>query len=714
MTQVLVIVGAPPREPSVVAQAVTRLREAGAAVRVACFFDPAILELPADVAETHDISDVRALPHGRARRASARANKPRRVWVHAYHNTAVRDYALGADVLAAVDVTAVHAVWEFAHRNPRADAVYGTAPALRAVRAAPHRGSLSRLARLRRRVGGQTSIAARGIRRAGVTGVMGVAVRLVGRSVMRTGVGAVAWRHAVTAPGLPDRVRSGLTVRVYRSMVEANRLDDARRTAVAVSSRFAGVRARAESAMRQAEGDLARGRVPLDLGGALRAQLALADSVAAAGDAAGASSALLRAFRLASHRVLHFDRLASPLAADPESFMAPFRDSSAVAALSRPRGRSTPAASRPTGRPSRLLFVTLANDNFLREIRARYEGLPDVEVRYLDLNDDSWRRPLAGDALAYIEDVLAGGGSYRDAITDWLRPHLDWADTVFVDWCLAPAALFTLVDPGSTRIIVRLHSFELFSVWPHLIDFSRVDDMIFVGAHIRDLMAAAYPQLTGGSAPRLQVLENALDLPRFAAPKAPEARFTLGLVGFSVVAKDPRWAVRVLRLLRAHDPRYRLLLIGDDLDGTTTAAAGRYHTQWASELAELETTGAIRRVGHTSDVPKALTEVGVILSTSVRESFHCAVIEGAASGAVPVVRDWPFFAGKPNGARTIFPPEWVVASPEEAAKRILAATATEQAWADEGRAAADFAINRWDWGVVARRFDDLLLQSPKP
>jgi glycosyltransferase involved in cell wall biosynthesis len=126
-------------------------------------------------------------------------------------------------------------------------------------------------------------------------------------------------------------------------------------------------------------------------------------------------------------------------------------------------------------------------------------------------------------------------------------------------------------------------------------------------------------------------------------------------------------------------------------------------------VAELEPSGALRRLGQLDDVPAALTEVGVILSSSVRESFHCGFVEGAASGAVPVGRDWPFFAGKANGARTLFPADWVVGSAQEAADRILEVTSTAEGWRKAARAASAHALESWDWPVVRAEFDRLLL-----
>jgi hypothetical protein len=94
-----------------------------------------------------------------------------------------------------------------------------------------------------------------------------------------------------------------------------------------------------------------------------------------------------------------------------------------------------------------------------------------------------------------------------------------------------------------------------------------------------------------------------------------------------------------------------------------------------------------------------------VLSASVRESFHMGLVEGAASAAVPVVRDWPFF---PGAARRLFPQEWVVDGPATAAARILALTQDEQVWREAGKAAARHAVERWDWAVVQRDYERLL------
>ena len=137
-----------------------------------------------------------------------------------------------------------------------------------------------------------------------------------------------------------------------------------------------------------------------------------------------------------------------------------------------------------------------------------------------------------------------------------------------------PAALFTLLDPGDTRIIVRLHSYEAFTRWPHLVDFSRVDDLVFVSDHLRDLSTALLPP----AARRPTRRGCTSSTTRWTCARSPAAEARRRPVQprpgrHQPVAKDPRWAVEVLRALREHDDRYRLPLVGSDMNPDTSHAA---------------------------------------------------------------------------------------------------------------------------------------------
>jgi glycosyltransferase involved in cell wall biosynthesis len=707
MTDVLLIAGVAPK-PGVLAASVRKLREKGARVHLAAPADST--QPPADL----ELDGFLAFPEGVAvdtpRRAALHSPPGQRVWMHARRQSWVRQHARSADVLVALDAHAVYTVWRLAQRHRGADAVYGANAALKSVDARAQRpgpGALERVASALP----YPRLAAQAVTRAVRSAPRALVNTATARPIMQSTAGSRLWRAAIGVPGVPDKLRVKVAHQLAHGMSWAGSPDGEALMLASAAVKLRNPAAKARLLAEAANRELAGGLAPRDLGRAVDAVLAVADQRYRAGDYGPAAEFLNRAMNLAFHRVLHIDQLSSPLATDPEGYIAPFRRSAAAAKVAARLGRVKPAAAPPAGRPLRLLIATSANDNFLPLIRTYYDEHPDVEVRYLDLAATPSLKGLTWAGKPMLEHRLAGDSAYGDKVEDRIRPHLDWADTVFVDWCVAPAALFTMIDPGTTRVIVRLHSYEALSRWPHMIDFSRVDDLVFVAGHIRDLTTTLVPYLSGPDGPRMHLLDNAMDLRGFQVEKEAGARFQLGMIGINQVAKDPRWAIDVLRLLRARDERYRLLLVGGDMSPETSVATRDYLTALNRDLAELEPTGAIRRYGPTNDVPKALAQIGVILSSSVREGCHCGLMEGAASAAVPVVRDWPFFAGRPNSARTLYPQGWVVGSPEEAAERILATTATEESWRRAGRQAAEHAITAWDWSAVRHGFDRLLFDT---
>ncbi|MET8602371.1 glycosyltransferase family 1 protein [Streptomyces rubiginosohelvolus] len=705
MTDVLFIATKRP-QLGLFTDSLVKFRDRGAKVYLAGTFNTSAVAEELTLAE---LDGVHQLPRNLNKRSSAMRRKAKkspagmRVWMQSQRDRWLRQQARTAHVLVALDPGAVYTVWRLAQYNTTAEAHFGLAPALRAVvRIA---GGTARSATLP-----PVAAVAQDVRRS-ISGLPAAVMRTAtARPVMRSTVGARLWRSAVTVPGMPGTVRASASRYVAEGMEEAGRISGAAIALSAAASKIPDPALKAQLLHESAMTEVSKGISPRDLGKAVDGHLAHADDQFAKGQYAPASVALYRALSLGFHRVLHIDQLSSPLATDAEGFVAPLQKSPAYRAVAQPRGRKTPPKSPPSDRPLRLLVTTSTNANFLQHILARYEDHPGVELRFLDLAAHKPFKKIAWAAPQMLEDRLSGGTSeYQDDVERLMRPHLDWADTVFVDWSVGPAAMLTTIDPGDTRIVVRLHSYEAFTRWPHMTDFSRVDDLVFVAPHVKDLVTSLVPQLREGSAPRMHVLDNAMELEGFRRPKSADARFNLGLVGISQVAKDPRWAVDVLNRVREQDDRYRLLLVGNEMSPKTSKATADYLTLLRRELKPLEESGAVVRLGGTDDVPTALTDIGVILSSSVREGCHVGLMEGAASAAVPVVRDWPFYAGKPHSARTLYPEGWVVDSPEEAAKRILDVTATEESWREACEQASAHAVGTWDWSVVQKHFDDLFL-----
>jgi glycosyltransferase involved in cell wall biosynthesis len=663
-------------DPASVREAFGRLHASGARVLLAAMgplAEGAGGGLPSD--DVHDLAAA-AESRGPAFRRALRAAEPdRRLWLHLEQDDWVAERILDVDLVVPLRPRARDAARELAEKHPHLRAVPGVTRGVKALEEGK---------------AGQPD----------TTGPRASKDRAPGRFA------PVAGKLALKAPGLPDARRAELARDRAMDLLEAGRYDEAEDVVRSAARKIGDPRLRADLLGDVVSWLLAHGQQPTLAVEAVSAELEVADDHLAHQRYADAAETFDEAARTAFHRTLHFDGLRSPLADDPTGFTAPFRDSAVAAAVRAPRGHRGPdptQVDRP-GRRTRLLITTRKNDDFLGEIRQHFEEHTDFDTRYVDfLGVDALDR-FAREPGGLVEQVLGGDTTLVAEAQKAFDPHLEWADVVFAEWCTALAALLSRVDHPTTRVVVRMHSYEAFTSWPHLADFSGIDDMMFVSEHLRDLAVAAVPGLTGPHAPRLHVIANAMDLRRMVRPKPDHARFTLGVVGASKVVKDPRWAIEVLRHLRKHDERYRLLLIRGDLE-EPAAAARDYARRLERDLEELEPLGAVSRTAHTDDVPGALEQVGVVLSSSVRESFHVGLVEGAASGAVPVVRNWPFF---PGSARKLFPSEWVVETPEEAAQRILDATVTEEKWRASGAAVAREVLDRWDWGRVSAEFEAVL------
>ncbi|WP_073946705.1 glycosyltransferase family protein [Streptomyces kebangsaanensis] len=690
---VLVVVGRMPNTDTLSAF-VAELKELDARVHLVGTFSKHAIDPGWGLETVRRVATDGANLDWRARARALEAHPHERFWAYVGADQEVLRLAKAADVIVAVDTKAYYSTWELARLNPRAHACVGLAAAQRKAQAV--RDGVAQPPRVEQTSGADAGQEQR---------TSDIALLLGHKKLLSNKAGAALARRVPLLP-MREKTRIDMTRNLVIGLFAAKRNRAALATASSVAGKLRGTEARSEVLRTATRRALAQGFTPDTLLASAEADLAHADRLFADRDAAGAAEFVDHGLHTAFHRVAHIDQRESPLPKRAEEFARLTAASTAASAVAAGRGRAHLVAEPEPGRPRRLLVVMDGNDNFLGLIRTYYESNPDVELRFLDIADYPGIKRLAGNRRRLMEYRLGGDPMYGFTAEQHLRPHLDWADTVFIDWCAA-AALFTSVDPGTARIVVRLHSYEAFSYWPRLTDFSRVDDLVFVADHIRDLALRSVPALTGAQAPRTHVVGNGMDLAGFALPKNPDARFTVGMVGIGQVAKDPLWALQVIRELRRRDERYRLVMIGGDMDTKASQAAAAYQRSFQRKVTALEAEGAVERRGAITDVPGNLRDIGVILSSSVLEGCHVGVMEGAASGAVPVVRDWPFFSGQKHGASTLYPADWVVGTPEAAADRILAVTADEETWAGHGRESEKHALASWDWPVVRGEFDRL-------
>jgi len=441
-----------------------------------------------------------------------------------------------------------------------------------------------------------------------------------------------------------------------------------------------------------------------------------ADEAWKAGDRALALHRLRGALAVSLHRSRHVDTLRSSLIEDPASHLAPLQQSVSYRAL-QDTERDRPALRRrPRKRPHaagpwipQVTVLPGAYGHFHQDMVDALGPRGVVRVPRLLRHPTFRRRRLSGADLCLLDALRAGEVDVMGQQWPTCPPEIDpgpalvalkalgtalrRADVVYGDWFDAASMWASHLVPAGTRLVIRAHGLDALDPWIHLVDWRGVDAVLTTQplvSLLEDLTA-----WRGAPAPT-PVLPYRPDLAQPPPGRDASARFTIGMVGWGRVVKDPAFALELLE----RDDRRRLVLIGPQFVSAGMTVDRSYATAFWQRVDRQGLRDRIHVVGRTEDVWGALGDVGVILSCSRRESFHLGLLEGAASGAVPVVRDWPLFASR-DGARSLYPHEWVV--PDlDAADRRIAELADEDAWRQASTEARATALERFEAEPVAR------------
>lgn len=238
-----------------------------------------------------------------------------------------------------------------------------------------------------------------------------------------------------------------------------------------------------------------------------------------------------------------------------------------------------------------------------------------------------------------------------------LADAIHWADIVWLEWCWDHAVWATCSDRlAGKRCVIRLHSIEALQTnFPANVDWSRVDRLITVADDITSVLLANFPAITAHLQPDL--IPNGIDLDRFAPGSGDRRR--IAWVGHLEPKKNPMLLLQIAHALRRCDPRYTVHVAGVFTDLRTA----RYVRRFVDRLGLHE---VVQFYGAVTDMPAWYADKGVLLSTSMYESFGLNIGEAMAVGAFPVVHDFP-------GADQLWPTECLFASIDDAVALIRSA-----------------------------------------
>ncbi len=231
-----------------------------------------------------------------------------------------------------------------------------------------------------------------------------------------------------------------------------------------------------------------------------------------------------------------------------------------------------------------------------------------------------------------------------------LAEAIAWAEIVWLEWCWDHAVWATNSDClTGKRCIVRLHSIEALQTgFPAKVDWSHVDRLITVGEDITELLLANTPSIAAHLNP--DIIPNGIDMDRFAPGDG--NRHRVGWVGHLEPKKNPMLLLQIAHALHRADPRYVFHVAGAFTDQRTARYVNRL-------MGSLGLAGVVGFDGPIVDMPAWYADKGVLLSTSMYESFGLNIGEAMAVGAFPVVHDFP-------GADRLWPEECLFAGIDEA------------------------------------------------
>ncbi|MFE4666680.1 glycosyltransferase family 4 protein [Streptomyces sp. NPDC056716] len=343
--------------------------------------------------------------------------------------------------------------------------------------------------------------------------------------------------------------------------------------------------------------------------------------------------------------------------------------------------RAFPAAPPSVAARPRPLRVGVAGHDlkFLTRLMDHFRALPGLDVRV-----DAWP------ALSRHDPVAS-------------RELAEWADVVVVEWCGPAAVWYSRHKRPGSRLIIRLHRFELDAGWPKQVAIENVDRVICVSTYY----ARRTLEHTGWPESKVTVVPNWVDTDQLDRPKAPGARFRLGMIGIAPSRKRMDLGLDVLEALRARDRRWHLAI--------KSKPPWEYWWIWNKPeerahfddvLRRMQTspllTGAVVFDGFGADVAGWLRRVGHVLSTSDDESFHLAPAEGMASAAVPALLPWP-------GADEIYDRRWIHQDPQTMADALD--SLDENGWRTAGQEARTQVRESFSLERVAQEWTDLLVSG---
>ena len=211
-----------------------------------------------------------------------------------------------------------------------------------------------------------------------------------------------------------------------------------------------------------------------------------------------------------------------------------------------------------------------------------------------------------------------------------IQQAMDWADVTWFERCSKILAHAGQKLKKTSRVVCRLHGYEVFTDLPGQVKWSFVDHLLFVADHKKEIFEQRFPNVRV----RKSVIRNGVDLDAFSIPSEKVNNKHLLLMGNLNYHKGLPMLLQFYYELLKKDPDFHLTIRGQWQDP-------RYRVAASTMIDELGLDDKITFVEQwIDDLNSWLADKSHILSFSLEESFHYAVGDAMAAGLKPVVHAW--------------------------------------------------------------------------
>ena len=209
------------------------------------------------------------------------------------------------------------------------------------------------------------------------------------------------------------------------------------------------------------------------------------------------------------------------------------------------------------------------------------------------------------------------------------------SDIVFCEWCLANAIYYSRIIKKTTRLILRIHRFEITKPYLSYINFNKVDEIITINSYIKNLLNKTF------KCPIDKITEIPLNTPIPEILIAKEIKYDLKKKNLCMIGTNHKYlkridiVLKIFKKIQNHSNNYfNLYLIGSK----------------KSELYSLDNNIKnmlcnIKNITIIDFLPRnklfeKYNEMGYIFSVSDVEGCHTSVSEGLAFGVIPLIYRW--------------------------------------------------------------------------